>query len=180
MEQVYLLSPASPAGSDTRSLTYRYGQFVYAGPVITEPVAGLEYLPGVLVGIQAVQGQVPYLCEVRDLPPSGTHAAALLTLQRAADTAFDLLEAHTDALAARAKEAGAEWLDDDDTNVYFELQAVAGYTCGVRRRAAATAHVRAPRWRRARHAAPAPAPAPSPFRRAPRSSLPSSTAASSC
>lgn len=31
------------------------GRFCYSGPVITEPVAGLEYLPGVLQGIQAVQ-----------------------------------------------------------------------------------------------------------------------------
>ena len=34
------------------AVIYRYGRFVYEGPVITEPVLGLEYLPGVLQGIR--------------------------------------------------------------------------------------------------------------------------------
>jgi hypothetical protein len=133
MEQVYWLSPslASSSPEDTRTLLYRYGNFTYAGPVITEPLSGLEYLPGVLAGIQAVQGQVPYLCEVADLPRDSPHTASLLTLQRALNLMFDALESHTEALAARAADGNA-WLDADDAAIYFEFETVPGYTCNVR------------------------------------------------
>jgi hypothetical protein len=132
MEQTYWLSPALEQGTDTRLLLYRYGNFVYAGPVITEPVKGLEYLPGVLAGIQAVQGQVPYLCEVGALASDSPHGSSLLTLQRALDCVHSELERHTDKLAALAGQEGNVWLDAEDAAVYFEFETLAGYTCNVR------------------------------------------------
>ena len=42
MEQVYWLSPPTERGTDTRLLLYRYGNFAYAGSVLTEPVHGLH------------------------------------------------------------------------------------------------------------------------------------------
>lgn len=132
MEQVYWLSPAVAGGStDERVLLYRYGSFVYTGPVITEPVRGLEYLPGVLAGIQAVQGQVPYLCEVKDLPHDAPSATTLLALQRALDLIHGELERHTGRLSELALADGGAWLDADDAALYFEFEAPAGYTCNV-------------------------------------------------
>jgi hypothetical protein len=135
MDQVYWLS--TPLGGpgvdpDTRQLTYRYGRYVYAGPVITEPVRGLEYLPGVLQGIQAVQGQIPYMCEYKDLPAgSGAHTA-LKSLEHAQAAIYAAVSAHEGALAELAAQGGNEWLDADDAAVYFEFDARPGYTCNVR------------------------------------------------
>ena len=129
MEQVYWLSP-SPDDSDTRTLHYRYGNFVYSGQVVTEPVRGLEYLPGVLAGIQAVQGQVPYLCEVGALEKESPQLMSLLVLQRAMDAIHAELEALMDTIAAKAAIAGNEWIDGDDPT-YFEFEALPGYECGV-------------------------------------------------
>lgn len=130
MEQTYVLSPCEDE-SDTRTLLYRYGNFVYGGPVITEPVRGLEYLPGVLAGIQAVQGQVPYQSEVRDLAADSPYAAALIALQRAADAVHAALEALTDDIARVAAAEGNEWVDGDGPT-YFEFEALPGYDCCVR------------------------------------------------
>lgn len=129
MEQVYWLSP-SPDDSDTRTLHYRYGNFVYSGQVVTEPVRGLEYLPGVLAGIQAVQGQVPYLCEVGALEKEAAQLTALLALQRAMDAIHAELEALMDTIAAKAAVAGNEWVDGDEPT-YFEFEALPRYECGV-------------------------------------------------
>ena len=131
MEQVYWLSPPTESGTDTRMLLYRYGNFAYAGSVLTEPVRGLEYLPGVLTGIQAVQGQVPYLCEVGALPGDSPYAASLLSLQRALDLVHRELDQHTERLAALAAQPGNEWIDSEDSAIYFEIEAVPGYTCNV-------------------------------------------------
>lgn len=111
MEQTYWLSPPTDEGSDTRMLLYRYGNFTYAGSVITEPIHSLEHLPGVLAGIQAVQGQVPYLCEVRDLPSDSPYATSLLAVQRVLDMVHAELEARTEALAALSAVPGNEWID---------------------------------------------------------------------
>jgi hypothetical protein len=132
MEQVYWLSPPTERGSDTRMLLYRYGNFAYAGSVLTEPVRGLEYLPGVLTGIQAVQGQVPYLCECSALPPDSPYTASLLALQRALDLVHGELDAHTERLAALAAQPGNEWIDAEGGALYFEIETVPGYTCNVR------------------------------------------------
>ena len=111
MEQTYWLSPSIEEGTDTRLLLYRYGSFTYAGSVITEPMHGLEYLPGVLAGIQAVQGQVPYQCEVRDLPADSPYATSLLAVQRLLDMVHTELEVRTETLAGLAGVAGNEWID---------------------------------------------------------------------
>jgi hypothetical protein len=132
MEQVYWLSSPVQKGTDTRQLVYRYGRFVYAGPVITEPVHGLEYLPGVLQGIQAVQGQIPYISEVQDLPGEGGPARALGTLDRA----LTIIHAELQALEPRLAEAAASgnsWLESEDSQTYFEFEALPGYSCNVRR-----------------------------------------------
>ena len=134
MEQVYWLSPPTERGTDTRLLLYRYGNFAYAGSVLTEPVRGLEYLPGVLTGIQAVQGQVPYLCECSALPPDSPYTASLLALQRALDLVHSELDAHTERLAALAAAPGNEWIDAEGGALYFEFETVPGYTCNVRGR----------------------------------------------
>ena len=131
MEQVYWLSPPTEAGTDTRFLLYRYGNFLYAGSVLTEPVRGLEYLPGVLTGIQAVQGQVPYICEVRDLPADGAYTASLLALQRALDMVHSQLDHYTEKLAALSEKPGNEWIDSEDASLYFEIETTPGYTCNV-------------------------------------------------
>jgi hypothetical protein len=131
MEQVYWLSPPTEPGTDTRLLLYRYGNFVYAGSVLTEPVRGLEYLPGVLTGIQAVQGQVPYLCEVRDLPTDGPYTASLLALQRAMDLVHSQLDVLTEKLGDLASQPGNEWVDSEGAALYFEIETVPGYTCNV-------------------------------------------------
>ena len=55
MDQYYIIGPQLDPATETRNLTYKYGRFVYSGSVVTEPLLGLEYLPGVLQGIQAVQ-----------------------------------------------------------------------------------------------------------------------------
>jgi hypothetical protein len=133
MEQVYWLSTPLEAGTDTRMLLYRYGNFVYAGAVITEPVKGLEYLPGVLQGIQAVQGQIPYLCEYRDVPADSPHRHSLRALEAVIDTVHAEISAAEGKLAALA-EGGAAWLAEDDASVYFEFAARAGFTCNVRAR----------------------------------------------
>lgn len=156
MEQVYWLSPSTDEATDTRTLHYRalhaaadrarpplpgrvtptpaskpagYGNFLYSGPVITEPVRGLEYLPGVLAGIQAVQGQVPFLCEVAALARGAPQLTALLALQRAMDAIHAELEALTDTIAEKAAVAGNEWIDGD-APTYFEFEALPGYECG--------------------------------------------------
>jgi hypothetical protein len=131
MEQVYWLSTALEPGTETRNLVYRYGRFVYAGAVITEPVAGLEFLPGVLQGIQAVQGQIPYIAEFSDLPADSPHRRSLHTLAAAIDTI------HAEALALEPRVAelaagGASWLEEEDTAVYFEFEARPEHTCNVR------------------------------------------------
>ena len=165
---MYWLSPPTERGTDTRLLLYRYGNFAYAGSVLTEPVRGLEYLPGVLMGIQAVQGQVPYLCEAAALPGDSPYTASLLALQRAMDLVHAELERHTDRLAALAAQAGNEWIDAEGTALYFEIETVPGYTCNVRGAgpAGAAASSRAP-LRRARPSPPS-LPFPAPALPAPR------------
>ena len=75
----------SPALACRRSsppaVIYRYGRFVYEGPVITEPVLGLEYLPGVLQGIREGRGAA------RAPPPmdGGSCASSFAALARAAN-----------------------------------------------------------------------------------------------
>ena len=83
MDQIYVVSAPSEEGGDQRAVTYLYGRFCYSGAVITEPVLGLEYLPGVLQGIQGVQGQIPYVSELRDLAPDSAELAALAAVDRA-------------------------------------------------------------------------------------------------
>ena len=131
MEQTYFLSHPTELGTDTRLLLYRYGNFVYSGSVLTEPVKGLQYLPGALTGIQAVQGQVPYLCEVRDLPADGPYAASLLALQRAMDLVHNQLDVMTEKLGDLATKPGNEWVDSEGAAIYFEIETVPGYTCNV-------------------------------------------------
>lgn len=130
MEQVYWLSTAVDAGTDTRQLIYRYGNFVYAGLVITEPVKGLEFLPGVLQGIQAVQGQVPFMCEYKDLPGDSPQRRSLRSLEAAIDTINEQITELEPRLADLAA-AGASWLEDDDAAVYFEFEARPGHSCNV-------------------------------------------------
>lgn len=112
-------------------LLYRYGNFLYAGSVLTEPVNSLQHLVGALTGIQAVQGQVPYLCEVRDLPADGPYAASLLALQRAMDLVHNQLDVMTEKLADLATKPGNEWVDSEGAAIYFEIETVPGYTCNV-------------------------------------------------
>lgn len=131
MEQVYWLSTPTEEGTDTRQLVYRYGNFVYAGPVITEPVAGLEYLPGVLQGIQAVQGQIPYLCEYKDLPADSPQRTSLRALEAAIDSVHAEVTAAEPRLAELAETGGCGWLNEDDVAVYFEFEARPDHTCNV-------------------------------------------------
>lgn len=131
MDQTYWLSHPTVADTDTRKLVYRYGRFCYSGSVITEPIYGLEYLPGVLQGIQAVQGQIPYLSEHKDLVPGSEAQASLAHLERAMNMLYNEISAHEESLAALAKKGNA-WLDDDDAHVYFEFETLPGYTCNVR------------------------------------------------
>ena len=91
---------------------------------------GLEYLPGVLSGIQAVQGSVPYLCETVDIAVDSPHTASLLALQRVADIVYSELEKLTDVLAAKSQIEGNEWIDGDATT-YFEFETLPGYDCNV-------------------------------------------------
>lgn len=124
-----MISSAADDG-ETRNLIYRYGRFVYSGPVITEPVLGLEYLPGVLQGIQAVQGQIPYISEVRELPGDSPQSRGLAYLGRAIDIIYEELQRLEPRLATVATE-GNSWLEADDATVYFEFEALPGYTCNV-------------------------------------------------
>jgi hypothetical protein len=130
MDQVYIISTPIEEGTDTRQLIYRYGRFVYAGTVITEPIHGLEYLPGVLQGIQAVQGQIPYISEVTDLPPESASAKALAVLDRAITIIHSELQ-ELDGKLEEAAAAGNSWLEAEETSVYFEFEALPGYTCNV-------------------------------------------------
>jgi hypothetical protein len=98
----------------------------------------LEYLPGVLAGIQAVQGQVPYLCEAGELPADSPHTSSLLALQRVADIVHAELEALTDTLALTAQSEGNEWVDGE-IPTYFEFEALPGYDCHVSSSAACRA-----------------------------------------
>lgn len=120
-----------PPPFTSTSFPDRYGNFLYAGSVITEPVRGLEYLPGVLSGIQAVQGSVPYLCETVDLPLDSPHMASLIALQRVSDLVYAELEKLTEVLAAKALMENNDWLDGDATT-YFEFETLPGYDCKVR------------------------------------------------
>ncbi len=140
MEQVYWVSAvennnnSTGTGDDSdgvRQLVYRYGRFVYAGPVITEPVYGLEYLPGVLQGIQAVQGQIPYVSEVQDLAPDGGPARALGTLDRALSIIYEELQGPLEAKLAEVAAKGNSWIESDDAQLYFEFEALPGYSCNV-------------------------------------------------
>jgi hypothetical protein len=130
MDQVYWLSNPLELGTDTRQLIYRYGRFVYAGSVITEPIWGLEYLPGVLQGIQAVQGQIPYQSEHKDLSSGSPTQVSLAYLERAMSIIFNEVSAHEETIAKLAAQGNA-WLDDDEANVYFEFETLPGYTCNV-------------------------------------------------
>ncbi len=132
MEQVYWIStPIEGEGPDTRNLVYRYGRFVYAGPVITEPILGLEYLPGVLQGIQAVQGQIPYVAEVQDLPPNSDTAKALAVLDRAMLIIHNELQRLEPKLTTLAGRKGNSWLEDENSSLYFEFEAQSSYSCYV-------------------------------------------------
>jgi len=132
MDQIYVVSAPSEEGGDQRSVTYLYGRFVYSGAVITEPVLGLEYLPGVLQGIQGVQGQIPYVSELRDLAPESAELAALAAVDRAIAICHgelsDRLEGKLGALAASGEHA---WLEQDDATIYFEFESLPGYSCEV-------------------------------------------------
>lgn len=131
MEQVYWISTRLEADAETRNLVYRYGRFVYAGGVITEPVSGLEFLPGVIQGVQAVQGQIPYIAEFRELEADSPHKKSLLTLA----TAIDTIHAEVVALEPRVAELAAgtaPWLEEEDVAVYFEFEARPEHTCNVR------------------------------------------------
>lgn len=130
MEQVYWLSTSLDGESDTRTLLYRYGRFVYSGAVLTEPVAGLEYLPGVLQGIQAVQGQIPFIGEVEELEPDSTHMTSLRALGAAVDVIHHEVTAAEPELARMVAE-GAAWLEEEDAAVYFEFEAAPGFTLNV-------------------------------------------------
>ncbi|RYG52099.1 hypothetical protein EON67_01955 [archaeon] len=131
MEQVYWLSTSLDGESDTRTLLYRYGRFVYSGAVLTEPVAGLEYLPGVLQGIQAVQGQIPFIGEVEELDPDSPHMTSLRALGAAVDVIHHEVTAAEPELARMVAE-GASWLEEEDAAVYFEFEAAPGFTLNVR------------------------------------------------
>ena len=212
-------------------MIYRYGRFVYEGPVITEPVLGLEYLPGVLQGIralppaagppsasversapsrsrahtaapssppaEAVQGQIPYVSEVRELPADGApmlalafvvrarrsvtarssargprlcapihgHAHAPVALRqltpqrlhrmlrasqdRALQVAFEELGSRLEGkLGALVASGEHDWLEDEDSALYFELETLPGYSCNVSGASgcAALAAASAARW----------------------------------
>jgi hypothetical protein len=165
----------------------------------------------VLQGIQGVQGQIPYVSELRDLAPDSAELAALAAVDRAIAICHgelsDRLEGKLGALAASGEHA---WLEQDDATIYFEFEALPGYSCEVRRAArerdcarayalprAAAAAARPPRTRRfrrppcpgkpplthprSRSRSRPPAPRPvSPSGRAPRSSSRKSTLAKSC
>jgi hypothetical protein len=130
MEQVYWLSNPLEEGTEVRNLVYRYGRFCYAGAVVTEPVSSLEHLPGVLQGIQAVQGQIPYIAEFQALDKDSSHAKSLRTLSAAIDTIHAEIVALEPRVAELA-EGGATWLEDDDTALYFEFEARPEHTCNV-------------------------------------------------
>lgn len=130
MDQIYWVSNPTVAGTDTRKLVYRYGRFCYAGNVITEPIHGLDYLPGVLQGIQAVQGQIPYLSEHKDLAAGSDTQVSLAYVERAMHMLYKEMSAHEEALAALAKKGNA-WLDEEDAAVYFEFETLPGYTLNV-------------------------------------------------
>lgn len=103
-----------------------------SGPVITEPLHARDHLPGALQGIQAVQGQIPYLCEYKDLTAAHEAYRDLKVLEHAAAAIHSALDAAGPDLAAAAAEPGNEWIDADDAALYFEFEARPGFTCNVR------------------------------------------------
>lgn len=129
---MYWLSRPVEADTETRTLLYRYGNFLYSGDVITDPLRGLEYLPGALQGLQQVQGQVPFLCAFADVGASSWEARCLSTWRVVADAIYKEVSEAEPRLAALAA-AGEEWLEDEGVTVYFEIEARPGHTCAVRR-----------------------------------------------
>ena len=130
MEQVYWLSRPLEEGTDMRTLLYRYGNFLYSGDVVTDPLLGLEYLPGALQGLQQVQGQVPYLCAYPDLAHDSWESRCLRSLKSVVDAIYEEVTGAEVVLEKLAAE-GATWLEDDGTSVYFEFEARPGHTCSV-------------------------------------------------
>ena len=133
MDQVYWISTPLVEGTDTRTLLYRYGRFCYAGPVITEPLSGLEGLPAVLQGIQAVQGKIPYMCERTEMRADNPHRRTLAGLEAAIEVIHAEVTAAEPRLAELAAAPGNAWLEDDDAAVYFEFEARPGFTLNVRK-----------------------------------------------
>ena len=229
-------APAAPLTTSPRAPTppaviYRYGRFVYEGPVITEPVLGLEYLPGVLQGIRALppsagpalrlrraqralslarshgrallasrrgragpdpvrvrgaraaggrraharaglrgacersvtarsSARGPRLCApinghahapvaLRQLTPQRLHRLRRASQDRALQVAFEELGSRLEGkLGALVASGEHDWLEDEDSALYFELETLPGYSCNVSGASgcAALAAASAARW----------------------------------
>lgn len=130
MDQLYIVSNPVEEGSDHRTVTYLYGRYCYSGAVITEPILGLEYLPGVLQGIQGVQGQIPYLAELRELPLESPQLMSIAHIDRAIRILYNELSDRLEAKLAKLAASGENsWLEDDEASLFFEFEALPGYTC---------------------------------------------------
>lgn len=130
MDQLYIVSNPVEEGSDHRTVTYLYGRYCYSGAVITEPILGLEYLPGVLQGIQGVQGQIPFLAELRELPLESPQLMSIAHIDRAIRVLYNELSDRLEAKLSKLATSGENsWLEDEEASLFFEFEALPGYTC---------------------------------------------------
>lgn len=130
MDQVYWIGSREEDKEDARKIVYRYGRFAYSGQIIPEPILGLEYLPCVLQGIQAVQGHIPYIAEISDLPTEDENRVILYGVERMLDVVNLELDRQTGKLAELIQE-GNTWLDGEENPVFFEFEANPGFDCSV-------------------------------------------------
>lgn len=131
MDQVYWIGSREEDKEDARKIVYQYGRFVYSGQIIPEPILGLEYLPCVLQGIQAVQGHIPYIAEISDLPAEDENRVILYGVERMLDVANLELNFQAAKLGELIEE-GNNWLNGEDNPVFFEFEASSGFDCSVR------------------------------------------------
>ena len=84
--------------------------------------------------LQSIQGTIPYFTEYDVIPGSSPHKASLAALKEATSFIKEELAGLEEMLAEYVEKES--WLDDDDSNLYFEFETRDGYSCNVSRAAA--------------------------------------------